>query len=247
MLPFADIPTFWKNYWLALDQVGDVAQQFAQLWKHDLQKKALGLPRNVRPPIKGAFQAGPRVQKTGRHASPVFYHLARGPDGNLVVRITAFPAPQLPDVTTSQTFLQMLLAHFLAKLSQRVLDHKNKGPVPPVNPGSASDSVSAVQALTAGSRVEAILAEDPKGQGRPFARLVETSRVGPIINAKDMAADQAHKQVGDKVILILHSISSDGKQIQFRWPTPADSQPRHTRPQGGPPRRGGPGGRPHRK
>lgn len=47
---FEEIPTPWIDYWYALDQLGFAVQTFAQKYKHNLEKKALGLPRNVRPP-----------------------------------------------------------------------------------------------------------------------------------------------------------------------------------------------------
>jgi hypothetical protein len=61
---------------------------------------------------------------------------------------------------------------------------------------------------------------DPKGQGRLFARHEASNLVGPIQNAQDLPEDRRH--LDTRLVLIVASISSDGKQIQFRYPTARD-------------------------
>jgi CRISPR-associated protein Cmr6 len=128
MLCFPEVPTYWNDPWFALDQLGASAQQFAQGYKHHAGKKALGLPRNVRPPVIGTFQPGQPVAKTGRHASPVFYHLTQDKEGKLVIRVSAFPACELPNLEESTQMLTALLEHLHRDLRPRIEEHKHKGP-----------------------------------------------------------------------------------------------------------------------
>jgi CRISPR-associated protein Cmr6 len=218
ILPFSDIQTFWKNYWMALDQIGDVAQRFAQEWSHNVQKKALGLPRNVRPPLRGGtFQPGSSVQRTGRHAAPVFYHLARGQDGNFVVRIAAFPAPQLPDLRTSQTFLQMLLAHFQNTLDQRVVQYRGKGPMPPVNPDSATER----EDRTAEGRVKVKVLE-PREQGGKVSFIVQEA--GKPRGILGFGTPPATLPEINQEIEVYRN-NNDLRSPQYRWdPLPAPSR-----------------------
>lgn len=45
----------WPDVWSVLDQVGFAYQAFAKKYKHKLEKKALGLPRRIGPPVQGSF------------------------------------------------------------------------------------------------------------------------------------------------------------------------------------------------
>lgn len=235
MLSLNDIPTRWTNHWYALDRVAAVAQAFAQQHKHCLEKKALGLPRNVRPPVRGSFRPGPHTQKTQRHASPVIYHLARGADG-LTIRVVAFPSPELPDDPTlrkSRDFLQQLLEHLKDELPKLAEAEANSGRKPPVDggatrakPESAASKEGARQPAPlpkAGERVECELLPEKTKKGGWMAKLVTHAIKGPIVNTGDVPPD---KKPGDRVTLIVHSVSADGRQVQFRWPTPADDEPR---------------------
>ncbi len=51
-----------------------------------------------------------------RHAAPVHYHLGKGNNGTLLVRVIAFPSAVLPDAGTSDTVLKGLLAHIKSSL-----------------------------------------------------------------------------------------------------------------------------------
>jgi hypothetical protein len=216
---------------MALDQIGDVAQRFAQTWSHNVQKKALGLPRNVRPPFQGTFQPGSGVQRTGRHAAPVFYHLARGQDGNFVVRIAAFPAPQLPDLRTSQTFLQMLLAHFQNTLGQRVVEYRGKGPMPPVNPDGATER----EDRTAEGRVKVKVLE-PREQGRKVYFLVQEEgkpRGVLAFGTPPTTLPEINQEIE------VYRNNNDPRSPQYRWdPPPPPSPPPGPRKRGGAGHRG---------
>ncbi|MDI9442962.1 MAG: type III-B CRISPR module RAMP protein Cmr6, partial [Planctomycetota bacterium] len=233
MLTIEDTPTPWTNYWYALDQLAASVQQFAQDYKHNAEKKALGMPRSLRRPVGGSFQPGPHVQKTGRHASPVIYHLAPGRNG-LVVRVVAFPSAELPHDPTrqkSRRFLQLFLDHLSRQLPIHVEQQGNPGRTPAQNPApraasqqSSSASVSQPAKATpypkSGEAVEATLVEDPKGKGRRFAEYEPLHAVGAIINAADVPEEL---KPGDRVTLLVHSITPAGdgsiKAIQFNWPT----------------------------
>jgi CRISPR-associated protein Cmr6 len=118
MLIMEDIATPWTNPWVVLDRIGAAAQEFAKQYKHNLQKKALGLPRKIGSPPRGSFTPGLHVRNTDRHASPVFYHVDQE-QGDLkqqkyIIRCVAFPSPELPDDASrqkSRDFLQELIKH----------------------------------------------------------------------------------------------------------------------------------------
>jgi CRISPR-associated protein Cmr6 len=108
----------WPNVWSVLDQVGFAYQIFAKKYKHRLEKKALGLPRRIGPPVQGNFNLTPPVTGTSRHSSPVQIHVEH-PNGDWIVRVIAFPAAHLPDLNTSQTFLEEFLKDFGDDLQRR--------------------------------------------------------------------------------------------------------------------------------
>ena len=224
-LPCADIMTEWKNCWWALDQVGDVVQRFAQQLKHDRSKKGLGLPRNVKPPLKGTFPAGGPAEKTGRHAAPVWFHMGMDEQSkNLIVRVTAFPARHLPDLQSSTTLLTRLVAHIRAELPNRIQVHRNKGPFPPSYPPAPVGSTTALSPvgtpITAlpkpGASVLVTIVPDPRNRGRLFAQLKAGALVGTVLNPNDVP--EASKLIGTEITLEVASISTDGKQIAYRWP-----------------------------
>jgi CRISPR-associated protein Cmr6 len=107
MLGPLEVGLTWKDPWFALDQAGFAAQAFAQGGKHQ-DKSALGLPRR-------GSRDGPKGK---RYASPVHYHLARGVDGRLAIRVVAFPA-NLPDFGTSREVMGRLLESLRADLARR--------------------------------------------------------------------------------------------------------------------------------
>jgi CRISPR-associated protein Cmr6 len=130
------IRTPWSDPWYVLDQLGFVYQSFAQAYRHQPEKASLGLPRKIhgpsdkgprgpqrdwRPPQWLAYEgADPRARRENlRYASPVHFHIGRGPDGTLTIRAIAFAAPCLPDLDRSQAFLKVFLEHVQGELEAR--------------------------------------------------------------------------------------------------------------------------------
>ena len=118
-----DIASSCSNPWTALDQLGYAAQGFAQKYAHRAEKKALGLPRQIHGPGNKPMRHQskkthkPPVKFIHRHAAPVHYHLAESASGDLIIRITAFPAHRLPDCKTNKKMLDELLTFVKGKLT----------------------------------------------------------------------------------------------------------------------------------
>lgn len=121
--------------WNALDRLGFAVQGYAQQYAHKPEKAALGLPRKIHGPRSDRAMPGqvdwrrpewlgrnhphrPRDTRAEafRHAAPVHYHLVKGDNGALSVRLIAFPSSVLPDPTTSDAVLKGLLAHIVKAL-----------------------------------------------------------------------------------------------------------------------------------
>jgi CRISPR-associated protein Cmr6 len=233
-LPPLEVPVGWGNYWLALDQVGDAGQRFAQQRKHQLEKKGLGLPRRIGQPTTGSFKPGPHVKD--RHAAPIHFHLDRDASG-LGVRVLAFIAAELPDRGASELLLKDLLKHLQAELPARFTQHAVLGKRPPANPTAGPAEAAAATPTrmpAAGERVQAVLLEEKTKGGGWKARHAATGRVGPIVNSNDVPGD---RKAGDEVELIVASINPTA--IQFRFPTAQDTGRSPKGPgRGGPPNRG---------
>lgn len=215
MLPPLDVPTKWTNYWYVLDRVGAMAQSFAQQHKHNPAKKALGLPRKVQGP--GTFKPGRHVKD--RHASPVFYHLAKAGD-DYVVRVTAFPSSELPNLAASREFLRKLLEHLKAWVQQvHALPGQGRtAPVNPVAPPSNQKPATPQPATPAlpkvNERVEAQLLGEKTRKGGWRAKHLRTGIPGPIQNSAAVPAD---KKAGEVVTLVVKAVTP--KEISFAWPT----------------------------
>jgi len=109
-------------------------------------------------------------------------------------------------------------------------------PGPPVIPGKPNAVVAAQPSKSKNlpktqETVEGEIVPDPKGKGRLFARLEESGLVGPIQKPEDVPEQE--RQPGTKLSLIVATISIDGRQIQFLYPTPANQQrAQHAKRQG---------------
>jgi len=112
-----EVPSNGTNYWLVLDQLAAAAQEFAKTYRHRREKKALGLPRDLRNGETGEFHPGRHVKN--RHASPVLYHVARDAGGKLLARVIGFPATELPNLADSSAILGQLLNHLTNTLGGR--------------------------------------------------------------------------------------------------------------------------------
>jgi CRISPR-associated protein Cmr6 len=224
----------WKDYWLVLDQVGFAYQAYAQGKKHNLEKRALGMPRKIGRPTTGNFnptggEFGKMYQEEKdenkkanlRFASPIHFHISKSDANGYTVRILAFPSEYLPTLQDSQKLLSDAVTWIYDDLKRRSgLD------CPKIRKGSGSDQAGGRGRLAANAprtwqRVQAVLVPDPKGKGRRFAEDEERGLRGHIENSNDVPDE---KKVGDSVELIVTMESVDGKDIRFRWPTAADQQ-----------------------
>lgn len=176
-LPPIEIPLGTSDPWNALDRLGFAVQGYAQQYAHKPEKAALGLPRK----IHGPRDDGPITTKDGRqiqdpttwkapewlgskhpyrgktkpsdfrHAAPVHYHLVKGDNGALSVRVIAFPSAVLPDAGTSNTVLTGLLAHIQSNLGT-----STSGPAvgaPPAGAGKPSSAAPSGLRFRKGQRV----------------------------------------------------------------------------------------------
>jgi len=209
----------WPDVWSVLDQVGFACQVFAKKYKHKPEKKALGLPRQIGPPVEGSFTPRPPVKD--RHASPVHIHFAPRKDGEQgwKVRIVAFPSAYLPNLETSREFLTEFLKDVESDLRRRA------GLSPPrvqrpasSSPAAGSTSASTASLLSPGNTVKAMLLEEKTKKGGWKARHVDSNQSGPIVNTEKVPGD---KQPGEEVELIVASAS---ESMSFRWPTEEEKQ-----------------------
>jgi CRISPR-associated protein Cmr6 len=232
-----DLATPWTNYWFVLDRAGTAAQRIAQRYKHNVEKKALGLPRRVLPPVSGKFRAGKRAEKSDRHASPVHFHLYSGPTGKYHIRVSAFPSPELPTLEKSRQFLAEYMAELRAALEADFGDQSASGRQAALDPATDRVNVAlpgsagperGTAVPKAGNRVDAVLIEEVTNRGGRKARHVASGLVGPIQNSNDVPAD---KKPGDILSLVVAYASP--QQIAFRYPTPADEK-RTQNPRGKP-------------
>ena len=213
-----EFPTPWKDWWFALDQVGFSTQAYAQGYAHKEEKMALGLPRNIhgpRPHISRALTS----EKGKRHASPVHYHLNKDPEGNLAIRVTAFPARYLPDKKTSRKFLRDLLSHLKADLEGRTQRYASLGKKNPQAklPLGAPAPQGRPRLPGSNESVEAVLLEEKTKRGGWRAKHGPSDLSGPIQNS-DAVPPEA--KAGDSMKLVVAFANPNA--IAFRWPTPAD-------------------------
>lgn len=234
MLIMEDIATPWTNPWVVLDRIGAAAQEFAKQYKHNLQKKALGLPRRIGSPPRGSFTPGLHVRNTDRHASPVFYHVDQE-QGDLkqqkyIIRCVAFPSPELPDDASrqkSRDFLQELIKHLSKQWTNWCNTMRNLGTPSAQYPSMGKSPTTGVSgqpastvptpaghtpSLKTGDQVEVEIVPDPKGKGRLFGRHAPTGLVGPIQKADVLSP---RPEIGQKILVRVFSVSVTGKDIQF--------------------------------
>lgn len=223
-----DLETPWTNYWFVLDRAGTAAQRFAQRYKHNVEKKALGLPRRVLPPVSGKFRAGNRAEKSDRHASPVHFHLYRGPNGKYHIRVSAFPSPELPTLEKSRQFLAEYIAELRAALQADFGLRSASAQQAALDPASDRANLGMMGSTgpekgtvvpKAGDRVDAVLIEEVTNRGGRKARHGASGLVGPIQNSNDVPTDN---KPGDILSLLVAYASP--QQIAFRYPTPADEK-----------------------
>jgi CRISPR-associated protein Cmr6 len=229
------VPTPWTNYWYALDQLGFAVQVFAKRYKHNVEKRALGLPRRIGPPTTGRF----RAEKGNRHASPVHLHFDKQADGKLFLEITAFPSAYLPDFKTSQNFIQKFAQSLVQEIGSRS-SQPGKG-IQPVFPALGQNAPASLaphaptRALPkAGDWVGAVLLEEKTKKQGWKAKHEPSGLSGVIINHTELPPD---KKAGDRIDLVV-AFAND-KEIHFRFDSgPKDDKktksvkPQHGKKQG---------------
>jgi CRISPR-associated protein Cmr6 len=160
----------WNDPWKAMDEIGFAYQSYAQAKAHEWDKVALGLPRKIHGPRDDKampnqtewrlpqwldfpndfpYRDSKTLPKDVRHSSPIHIHVARNPDGKLVVRVVAFLSRHLPDLEKSRTTLQDFLDHFSNALRNRV----TASPSSPVRTGPTHASRTEVRSSAPVSRV----------------------------------------------------------------------------------------------
>lgn len=206
--PFLEIHLPIADPWAALDRVGAAAQAFAQHYKHNLSKNALGLPRKVRPlhsgQFLGRFQFSERVKATQRHASPLLYHLAKGAGQSLVLRVLAFPAAELPDLTTSREFLREALTHLQDELLP-------SAPTPPKPAGPRAPRPPGAKPVNAGQDNRPATLHRLGDQW--VARFEGDGRDAVIVNPNSLPADLKE---GSRAEFFIDSASKQGIRARFK-------------------------------
>jgi CRISPR-associated protein Cmr6 len=161
------------DVWWALDQLGDAIQEFAQSYKHQIEKKALGLPRRMKEPDA-------QLARLSRHASPVHFHLVKG-DSSFSANVVAFPSAKLRGFEDNRAFLQKFIEHLRTKTfaSPPLLA---RSPALGNRPMPASRSMPA--ALKVGALVEGMLLEERTKKGGWKAQEKQSGLIGPIQNTQ---------------------------------------------------------------
>ncbi len=230
MLGVLEIPTPWINYWFALDQLGAAAQGFAQLYKHQARKTALGLPRKIHgpthKPLKNQNFASHRPPETlrnkrnqVRHAAPVHYHVAQDEDGTLTIRMVAFPSSVLPDMETSQEVLGELRKHVSDEIKKSANENARKGQKPfESEPVQSITAQAGTHFPKAKDRVRATLLEEKTRKGAWKARHDDSELEGAIQNSPAMPADCTPGQQVDLLVAFCNpNEPNENNRIAFRW------------------------------
>ena len=217
-----ELQTPWRDSWTALDQLGFGIQAFAQRYAHKEEKKALGLPRNIHGPRNSqmhhqdsATHKPPKrlsAKKGDRHAAPVLYHLARADAGQLLIRVTAFPAHSLPNLNESERMLSELLEFLGTELKRRVENGAGIGRREP-RPQPANSRAELLP--KASERVEAELLTEKTRKGGWKAKHLDSGISGPIQEDQNAPADA---KPGQRVKLTVTFATR--KEIGFKWAEP---------------------------
>lgn len=231
MLEVLKIPTPWTDHWFALDQLGAATQKFAQQYKHQASKAALGLPRKIHGPMKFPLKnQNPNSHRKpttlrnkngqSRHASPVHYHVAQAEDGMLTIRMVAFPSSVLPDMETSQEVLGELRKHVSDEIKKSASDNARKGQKPfESEPVQSITAQAGTHFPKAQDRVRATLLEEKTRKGAWKARHDDSELEGVIQNSPAMPADCTPGQQVDLFVAFCNpNEPNENNRIAFRWP-----------------------------
>lgn len=221
-----DVPT--SDAWLAIDKLGLAVKQFANENKHNPEKAALGLPKQIHGPMtKPMPHQTNRPHKPPsklkpeftRFAAPIWYHFE--PSGNgMKLNIMAFPSDKVIDENVSRAMLKNLLDHLRETLTPDFFAPSNPrqatGAVR-LQPsrdggGAAARNINQVGEIKAGSRITGILLKEKTRKGGWKVRTVKLND-GSIQNSGDVPND---KKPGDSVNLEVRVAKDDGT-AQFKW------------------------------
>jgi hypothetical protein len=217
--------------WVWMDQIGNAKQEIAKRKAHNSSKVALGLPRNIqcKPPLQPLL-APDGTGAITRHASPLHTRpFVR--DGKHWVRMIAFPAKALGGFLENQRFLEGTIEDLKDALSRTKMAKRPDAaePVttstPQRQPNLGNRTQQGGTALNparkdlpqprsgdSGLAECELLAEKTKKGGWKF-KVIETGRIGPIVNSAVVPAD---KSPGDVVKLKVDSTATG--EVRGTWP-----------------------------
>ena len=166
-----------------------------------------------------------------RYASPVSIHVAPLTDG-FRVRVIAFPAAYLPNLTESRAFLLEFLDKFKVELERDLRPSTGPGgrpnrpdsPSTRPHPGPVAQPQSGPCLPAVDEQVEAELLPERTKKGGWKAQHVATGIPGVVFNSQDVPADATP---GKRIHLIVKSANS--RQIDFFYPSEAVLQQRQQR------------------
>ena len=233
--------TPWRNPWFVLDQIGALAQDFAQAppvsghGKHCSAKVALGLPRKIHgpSPTRLPHQQGKwnpptdlASPKGERYGAPIHYHVADDSREGLSVRALVFFPEGMWNSTDdsehgrriSRTMLEQLATHVAEGLSHRSREYVGRGQKKSTSgaisaTGSRSPDRSPSQQLPkVGDIVRSELLSERTKKGGWRAMHLESRLTGPIQNSGEVPSD---KQAGDKLSLLVKSVNP--REIAFQY------------------------------
>ncbi len=193
-----EIETPWKDYWFALDRVGQVYQRFAKsLEKPD--REVLGLPRGK--------------NDDRRLASPVHWSLNTGQDKCLTIRLIAFHGYKPTDREANRGILKKLSEDAESELRTDIQHsgHDGKRPRPPLPQPN--------HPLKSGQEILGVLLEQKTKKGGWKAKDTRTGIEGNIQNSESVPPDA---KPGQEVTLIVKI--PNPKNASFLRPTPEIKQ-----------------------
>lgn len=216
------IPT--NDAWLAIDKLGWAVNKFANSRKHQPDKAALGLPKQIhgpnRTPIfprqtEATHQPPLKLKREfDRFAAPIWYHFE--PSGNgLKLNILAFPSSVVVKEDVSRTMLQNLLEHLQEKLTPNLFTAKSGGFTPntPRTPSINKPIIAKSGGIKAGDKITGTLLEEKTKKGGWKVETKELA-IGSIQNSGDVPPD---KKIGDTVNLEVRIAQTGGGGAQFKW------------------------------
>lgn len=224
-----EIPTKWRNYWYALNEVSQAAHEFAQSptktghGKHCEDKIVLGIPRQIHGPLNKPLKnqngwqpplklKGPKCE---RYASPVHIHFSKNQENELTISITAFHDEYLHNIKRRKQILEEYVRHLTTEIEKK--KENSSGRKLAWNPPTSQPPET--QKLN-NKRVTAILLEEKTKKGGWKAKEERTGIVGAILPSP-APPENVELKAGNRVELYVHS--NDPSNTIFRWPSLPDT------------------------